>query len=340
MEVAGWLYDRESSRREPARLRPSPKGVTIVVEHADIDVHIGTARVSARVKGVARRIELHDGRVFETEDDDGLERVLGSRALGIQSRLARLEAFRPRIIGIALALIALIAAVVQWGIPLLADGITALVPARVERAIGDHVFQILDERMAEDSALDSDRRREVEALAGSLAAAAGLRDGTIQLKLRRFPDEGANAFALPGGIIVVTDSLIELAPSEDALAGVIAHEIAHVEHRHGMRRLARGAALAVVATLLTGDISSVVDQVVALGAGLLVLSHSRGFERDADERAIAILRKAGRDPRALATMLLALNQREDFEPPAWLSTHPMTAERVERIERLSAEAAR
>jgi hypothetical protein len=83
---------------------------------------------------------------------------------------------------------------------------------------------------------------------------------------------GANAFALPGGTVVVTDQLLELSPDDAALAGVLAHEIGHVEHRHLMRQLISGTVVGVVATLLAGDTSSVM---VALPAVLADLSYSR-----------------------------------------------------------------
>ena len=99
---------------------------------------------------------------------------------------------------------------------------------------------------------------------------------------------GANAFALPGGTIFVTDELLDLLRGrDDVLIGVLGHELGHVEHRHGMRLLAQATALGALSSTLWGDFS-------ALFATLPVLygqsAYSRDFEREADREAIRLLR--------------------------------------------------
>jgi len=288
---------------------------------------------SDRISGVPRRVALPDGRVFVTLDQDGVDAVAATGGGRLARAVARAERWHPRLILVVVATVLAIAAVVRFGLPAAADGLAYLVPAALEARIGASALATLDDTLLADSRLPAARRAEVERLFAALRDAAMPPVG-LKLAIRGGGPIGANALALPGGPIVVTDALIELAPSEDALAAVIAHEIAHIEERHGLRRLLRAAGAALLVTVVIGDAGELLEEAAALPTLLLDGAYSRAFETAADDRAAALLRAVGRDPRALAGMLEALAASCGVGcSGGWLSTHPAMGERIARIGR-------
>ncbi len=132
-------------------------------------------------------------------------------------------------------------------------------------------------------------------------------------------------------MIYVTDALVELAPDDDAVLGVLAHELGHIEQRHLMRRLFASAAVGAAAAVLFGDVSTVL---AALPAILIDLDYSRAMEREADLYAVELLRANGISTGSLATLFERMQQAHDkrgpqSDWPAYLSTHPPTPERIE-----------
>lgn len=162
-----------------------------------------------------------------------------------------------------------------------------------------------------------------------LCAANGI--DTADITLHLFEDEIINAFALPGGHIVVNTGLINLCDNPDMLAGVMAHEIAHIELQHVSRKLAREIGLSSLMVLTGGA-----DNLVLLQEVLYTLS-SRGFDRsmeaEADAHAVLYLQAANIDPKQLAHFLNKLSRKDEELPDVlrWLSTHPGADERVKEI---------
>ena len=145
-----------------------------------------------------------------------------------------------------------------------------------------------------------------------------------------------NAFAVPGGYVYVNRGLIEATDNMAELAGVLAHEVAHVEERHSVEQMekAQGANLGLTAAyVLLGRQPSGVEQagVNVLGSAIFA-GFSRDAEREADEQAIPLLVGAGIDPRGLTSFfqeLMSMQQRRASSVEQWFSTHPTTAERIE-----------
>jgi predicted Zn-dependent protease len=148
-------------------------------------------------------------------------------------------------------------------------------------------------------------------------------------------DEAVNAFALPGGIIVVNRGMIEAAGSADELAGVLAHEVQHVEHRHTLQQLIHAAGWAAVLAVALGDVSGVTTIVLhQLGN----LRNSRKLEAQADTEGMKALARAGMPlggMPALFRKLQAERQRRGGDGPALLSSHPATDERISDLEQLA-----
>ncbi|MCA9488730.1 MAG: M48 family metalloprotease [Myxococcales bacterium] len=153
--------------------------------------------------------------------------------------------------------------------------------------------------------------------------------------VRVLDDEALNAFAVPGGHLYVTRGLLCWLHSEDELAAVLGHEVAHVTARHSATAMSR----AVLGSPFGALVHAVdpnqrhVGAVVGVGAGLFGLKHSRADEREADELSLRYLERAGYDPAAMLDVLAVLEATEDAAGrlPTWLSTHPPPEDRLERL---------
>jgi Zn-dependent protease with chaperone function len=135
-----------------------------------------------------------------------------------------------------------------------------------------------------------------------------------------------NAFAAPGGIVVVNAGLLRAVSSPEELAGVLAHEIAHVELRHSLKGIAKSLGLRTLATLALGDYGG-----TALAEGmkhLAELGFSREAELEADQEGLRRLVAAGIDPQGMVRFFELLEKEQQLAPPQFLSTHPATAERM------------
>lgn len=149
-----------------------------------------------------------------------------------------------------------------------------------------------------------------------------------------------NAFALPGGPMFVNRGMIEAARSDGEIAGVMAHELAHVVLRHGTVQATRGqkfqlGAIAgqVLGSIIGGTAGAIVAQGSELGLGAYFLKYSREFEREADLLGAQIMARAGYDPRQMATMFETIERQGGSRGPEWLSSHPNPGNRVQAINR-------
>jgi len=151
------------------------------------------------------------------------------------------------------------------------------------------------------------------------------------------PAIGANAFALPGGTIVVTDDLVDLIAdddvNEDEFLAIVAHEVGHQQYHHVMRSVLQQSVVAIVAAFFVGDVGSASTIVITIPAFLLQNHYSRGFEQQADDYAFGALAAHGISPRVFANVMRKLEkQSPDAEDMSYLSSHPLTAERIARAE--------
>lgn len=165
-------------------------------------------------------------------------------------------------------------------------------------------------------------------------------DFPYQFKVLNISD--VNAFALPGGYMYINRGLIEAAGSEAELAGVMAHEMAHVALRHGTNQASKAylaqAGLSLLGTLLGGGNSTTADMIGAIGGfGLntVFLQFSRSAEEQADILGAQMLVDAGYDPMAMAEFFETLRDSAGGDPgkvEQFFSSHPAPSDRAQRIE--------
>lgn len=139
-----------------------------------------------------------------------------------------------------------------------------------------------------------------------------------------------NAFALPGGAIVVFTGLMKKAESGEEVAGVMGHELNHVLKRHGLERIVKQLGLMAVVAILVGDQQGLVGLVKQIGVELLTLKFSREQETEADLTGLQLLHRAKVDPSGMIRFFERLSEKEEGRME-WLSTHPMSRGRAERL---------
>ena len=147
-----------------------------------------------------------------------------------------------------------------------------------------------------------------------------------RVKVHVFRADVVNAFAMPGGHLVVNSALIADCKNAEQLCGVLAHEIAHIELRHVMKKLVREVGMALLVNITTGGGDA--GQVGELVGALSSKAFDRDMEREADTQAVDYLVNAHIDPRPFADFLYLTGNGEESEAFDWLSTHPSSKERV------------
>lgn len=248
-------------------------------------------------------------------------------ALEAAQRPRRKAALKRRLRMAALAAVAVPAgALAFWkGWPPAADALARAVPAEWERSIGTATAAALigGKRVCDSPA----GQAALDGLVAKLAAAGGVA-APVQARARVLDVPTVNALAAPGGEIILYRGLLDRAGSAEEVAGVLAHEIGHVEHRHGLRGVARAAGLFVLTGALSGG-----SDAVALGATLATLAHSRDFEREADATGARILLATGIGTEGLEAFFTRMEGAAGALGSLWayIGTHPASADRASAL---------
>jgi len=266
--------------------------------------------------------------VLVVHDDRFLDRLRAALPAG--TRLSR-SGGSPITVKVVLALFAAAAALITlcyvWIVPALSRFAADRVPEPWERSFGDNVvaqFVPPEDRVAETAVAGP-----AVALHARLAASADGRARDSRLVVTR--SDVVNAFAVPGGTVVVTTGLLRALRTPEELAAVLAHELGHVDAHHPMRAVARQLSLGALMGLVAGD-HSALSGVLRTAGELGGLAYSRNDERAADDRAMALLARSGISPEALARALESLSlAAPNLSSASFLSTHPAPRERLDRL---------
>jgi predicted Zn-dependent protease len=206
-----------------------------------------------------------------------------------------------------------------------------------ERRIGETVSAKVRQRFG---VVQSEGIHKYVALVGGLLAQQSERP-KLRWTFIVLDTDGVNAFASPGGIIHITRGALGLIRNEAELAGVIAHEIGHVAHKHTVNALRKSRTVQLGAKETLSDRSATLDQ-LANKAYEMVLENAfdRGDELDADKQSVQLTQAAGYAPRTLADFLTRLDERNKDQPArnGLFASHPETRERIDKIRQLAGAA--
>lgn len=338
-------YYAGSSRPTPASLRVEGGEVRVLEGEQPLagPVPLDTVAVSSRLGNTPRMLRFADGGSFETADNAAVDRLLsgsGRRRHGLVHRLE--SSLRYVLLGVLITAL-FVWGGVRYGIPVLAEGVAFALPETISRQVGQGVLELLDRQILFPSELDETEQARLRERFAALLRREG---APIRLEFRKAAAQiGANAFALPSGTVVFTDQLVTLAEHDEELLAVLAHEIGHIERRHGLRQVLQGSALGLVTMVVTGDLSSVSSLVAAIPVVLTQLGYSRHFEHEADQFAAELLAEQSIDAQRLGEILARLERAARSCKPdetcaaeaaegwsRYLSTHPPTEERRRLLE--------
>ena len=333
----GRFYGGRNAAAIPVEVQVTRTGVmSIKGTGIDLSCPVTLARFSDRLGNTRRFITLPEGATVETANNEAADEVCRRFHTGRRvSWVHQLERSWPYVLIALLSTAAAIWAGINFGVPAAARSVANQLPPEIETRLGEEALAAMDERLLQPTHLGPAQQEHLRRLYESLGKEAS------RLELRSAAIVGANAFALPSGITVVTDELVELARDDDEILAVMAHELGHIHYRHIMRTIIQNSATALILAVLIGDLSSIAGLSATIPTVLMEAHYSREFEFEADAFAVQRLVQMGKDPAALSRILQRLSDEHDSGDanPLWqyLSTHPDTDERVEAIRALGAE---
>ena len=318
----------------------------------DADVHFGGESVLFRIAAGAtawpyaqiRRVDDDNGKIILRQEPDTGERLIFDEQLGHALRAAAPVLFTDHargreswklLTGLTVAAAAL-AAVFLVGVPLAAKPLAQVLPAGYTQRIGAIAEAQVDAASQRcNGAGDAAGQGALTRVAQRLAATArpATRDHLTITMVSAPPGSilaQPNAFALPDGAIVITKPMIGLIESPEELAGVMAHEIGHIDERHVMANVIRNIGVGVFFDVVFGGAGA--GQAVALASvNLASLGYSRGDESDADRRGYDFMEAAGYNPGASSGLFsrLAAMERQSGAAPIFLQSHPASGARAE-----------
>lgn len=323
------FYDGNTSARQEVEIQFGPPGqLRISGLERELMVPLSQLKISPRIGNTPRSIYLPNGAKCETLDNDAIDSVLARYGQSTWQRF--LHKLETRLVYVVLALVITVISVwglVQYGVPALAERAARSVPTSVDEVLGREALSVLDQSIFSPSELDAERQRELRTL---LAGITQRIEDTHLYRLEFRGAVGANAFALPSGLIVVTDELVGLAENDNEMLAVLAHEVGHVVYRHQLRRLLQDSVTVLIIASIAGDVTSLTSLSAVLPTLMIEAKYSRDFEREADQFALRYLRDNNIRLHHFSDILLRL-ERQRPTPGlggGYLASHPAARERA------------
>ncbi len=337
----GVYFNGVNSKAYPVTMLGSGDGLLLHSEEEDlsVDVKLSDLTLVPSLGNTRRVLALPGGARCETSDLAAvaeLERLWGQqrRMPGRGMRLVqRLESHWRLVIVCALCLLVILWGFVAYGIPWMATQAVLATPPKLVELISTRSLAFLDQHIFAPSRLTEARQENLQARFRTLVHRLGV-SARSKLVFRHSPKMGANALALPSGLIIMTDELIHLARDDREIIGILVHEIAHVEQRHGLRNMYQSTGIFLLISMLTGDVASMTSTASSLPTFLIESGYSRQFETAADTFAGLYMLQRGWGTQPLRDILQRLSGDQHKGLPTFLSTHPGSVERLRHLEAL------
>ncbi|MBJ6127811.1 M48 family metallopeptidase [Microvirga splendida] len=328
------FYDGESARRRTVSVRITP---------SSIDLHEGPEWIASWPVREVRRRDAPDGILRLTRE--GASSLVRLDIADTETQAAIRQHCRHlgdtdhrertgRILFWSAAAAVSILLCVFFLLPILADRLTPLIPPSYERRLGTAVDNQIRTIFSGKICKNPQGLAALEGLVGQLRGAQG---SQVDVDVLVLESKVPNAIALPGGRIYLFKALLNEAESVDEIAGVLAHEIGHVAHRDGLRKLIQAGGTSYLLGLLLGDVTGG-GAIVVVSRYLVDSAYSREAEVAADHFAGRTMTALGRPAHPMALLLKRIEGEDDEDGndsgiPAFLSTHPVTDQRLKALEK-------
>lgn len=343
--ISGVCYPPNSSNKADAQL--------IVHQTQQFELVIGgeivqtgnlhDLKFSDRIGSTHRKIYFANGNQFETPDNDTIDRILKSvrHKNSHTTIISKAESSWTFALASVFITILAIAGFFKFGLPFAALHAANKIPVSTAEKLSEEALALIDRVAAKPTKLSSKVTDNItQRFNQRLAAVPNKGDFVYKLHFRQMGGM-ANAFALPGGDIVVTDALAILT-NENELDSILLHEIAHVEKRHGLQAVIKASAMSVIVTIALGDLSTVAELTTGIATFYIQSNYSRAAEAEADDFALTHLARQNTDPIHFANAMQKLESQFDpeFDKDAeesknYLSTHPGSRSRIKKAEERS-----
>lgn len=277
------------------------------------------------------------GETFITQDRTMLEQIdhlpphLKEQVHVTRTELKRAPVRQMRAFGIVIGIFAAIGVLAYLSLEGMVSYLEHTIPPSIEEKIGDVFLESYKNKDEVEPATAADSRR-VERIGQHLVKA--LDNTKYKYRFHVQSDDEVNAFALPGGNVVVYTGLLRAAKNDSEIAGVLAHEIGHVEKRHTLKRVLRSASWFALFNIAVGGLDTNSAVVLAKAIDLEGLRYNRDQEQEADLTGIRIAYKADYNPAGLIEIFERIkeeNPTSDIKALEILSDHPMPSDREETI---------
>ncbi len=211
-------------------------------------------------------------------------------------------------------------------LPTAAERIATTVPIEWEQKLGDATY----EQMVSSTSIDDDNSRRLQQFFSHLNYKSKYQIQPVVVK-----DKVVNAYALPGGRIVVYEGILRAMDNADELSALMSHEFSHVELRHSTKNIFRSLSSYLLLSILFGDASGITAVVIENANQIKQLGYSRELEHEADENGLRLMKHRKINPAGMKHLFEALEKEEGEAPEfsQFMSTHPLTAERISFVNR-------
>ncbi|MDO9118631.1 MAG: M48 family metallopeptidase [Nitrospira sp.] len=213
-----------------------------------------------------------------------------------------------------------------FGADLLVEMAVSRIPVEWEQKIGEAAYK--DFLSHQDVMKEGPAVKAVEEMTQRLAEQ--IPNNPYKFQVTVVKSDVVNAFALPGGYVVVFTGLMKKADSGEEVAGVLGHELNHVLQRHGMERMVKSLGIMTVVAIIVGDQQGLIGLMRQVGVELLTLKFDRAQEMEADLTGLQLVYRAKIDPKGMITFFQKLSENDEGRLE-WLSTHPMSSARADRL---------
>ncbi len=271
------------------------------------------------------------GALLQIKNEDFSKKFLGAmkgkNKVDLHHRILSLGF--PKIAGIAATVLALMVLAYFYLLPPVAERAAVLLPESFDTHLGNNFMSTF----LDDNKIDAAKTAHLENFAAQINF-----ENTKPLHFSVVESDEINAFALPNGEIVVYSGILNKMQTSSELAALLAHEAAHINHRHSIKMLCRDLAGYMLISLIFNDVNGIMSKLADNAQQLHSLSYSRKFENESDEQGLKMLMDNHINPNGMLELFELIEKEEKIAIPKIISTHPLTSERKENMQEIIAKS--